>query len=160
MICKNCGKNKSESEDDVEWITVNGNHIPVKQGQSKDDAIKDFIDKKGLHSTDFKSYDDAKKYIDRKLTQYGSKQAMTSSPEYRDAYPKIMAIRAKDMSANAIQPMKDVNVKFGDKVSYHAVGSFGNVDIKSGTVISKDGIPYVKLDGSRKTVLWHKGFRK
>lgn len=29
------------------WITVNGNHIPVKKGQSKEEAVKSFIEKKG-----------------------------------------------------------------------------------------------------------------
>ena len=31
-------------DDDVkEWITVNGNHIPIIKGQSKEDAVKSFI---------------------------------------------------------------------------------------------------------------------
>ncbi len=36
----------NESDDDVEWITVKGNHIPIKKGQDKGDAISDFFDKK------------------------------------------------------------------------------------------------------------------
>lgn len=36
-------------EDDVDWITVRGNHIPVKKGQSKEEAVKSFIEgKKGI----------------------------------------------------------------------------------------------------------------
>lgn len=32
------------SDDDIEsWITVKGNHIPIKKGQSKEDAVKSFI---------------------------------------------------------------------------------------------------------------------
>ena len=31
-------------DDDIEsWITVKGNHIPIKKGQSKEDAVKSFI---------------------------------------------------------------------------------------------------------------------
>ena len=37
--------NAKEKDDDIEWITVHGNHIPVKKGQSKDEAVKEFIDK-------------------------------------------------------------------------------------------------------------------
>lgn len=36
--------------DDTEiesWITVKGNHIPIKKGQSKEDAVKSFLEKKG-----------------------------------------------------------------------------------------------------------------
>lgn len=38
---------ENESDDDVEWITVKGNHIPVKKGQSKREAIDEFLEKKG-----------------------------------------------------------------------------------------------------------------
>ena len=30
----------AKNDDDTEWITVKGNHIPVKEGQSKAEAIK------------------------------------------------------------------------------------------------------------------------
>jgi len=36
----------TESDDNIEWITVKGNHIPIKKGQDKGDAIADFFDKK------------------------------------------------------------------------------------------------------------------
>jgi hypothetical protein len=36
---------KDESSEDIEWITVNGAHIPVKGGQSKDEAIRDHFGK-------------------------------------------------------------------------------------------------------------------
>jgi len=34
-----------EVDDDIQWITVKGAHIPIKKGQSKDDAVKDFFSK-------------------------------------------------------------------------------------------------------------------
>lgn len=35
-------------DSDIEsWITVKGNHIPIKKGQSKEDAVKSFIESKG-----------------------------------------------------------------------------------------------------------------
>ena len=33
--------------EDIEWITVKGNHIPIKKGQSKEDAVKSFLENKG-----------------------------------------------------------------------------------------------------------------
>lgn len=36
----------AKNNDDTKWITVKGNHIPVKEGQSKAEAIKEFLDKK------------------------------------------------------------------------------------------------------------------
>lgn len=38
----------NKKDDDIEWITVRGNHIPIKKGQSKDEAVKEFLkDKEG-----------------------------------------------------------------------------------------------------------------
>jgi len=36
-----------EVDDDVQWITVSGSHIPIKKGQSKDEAVKKFLADKG-----------------------------------------------------------------------------------------------------------------
>ncbi|MBO7696241.1 MAG: DUF2213 domain-containing protein [Methanobrevibacter sp.] len=46
--------NAKEKDDDVEWITVHGNHIPIKKGQSKDEAVKEFIEKQQGESFDKK----------------------------------------------------------------------------------------------------------
>lgn len=37
-----------DDDNDIEsWITVKGNHIPIKKGQSKEDAVKSFLESKG-----------------------------------------------------------------------------------------------------------------
>ncbi len=33
-----------EDDDDIEWITVKGNHIPIREGQTKEEAIQEFIE--------------------------------------------------------------------------------------------------------------------
>ena len=43
---KNGVKITNVSDEDVDWITVRENHIPVKKGQSKEEAIKSFIESK------------------------------------------------------------------------------------------------------------------
>lgn len=35
-----------DKDDDIEWITVKGNHIPIKKGENKEDAIKSFFESK------------------------------------------------------------------------------------------------------------------
>jgi hypothetical protein len=37
----------ADDEDIQEWITVRGNHIPIKKGQTKEEAVKSFIESKG-----------------------------------------------------------------------------------------------------------------
>lgn len=36
-----------KDDDIVSWITVKGNHIPIMKGQSKEDAVKSFLESKG-----------------------------------------------------------------------------------------------------------------
>lgn len=36
-----------EAEDDTEWITVKGAHIPIKKGENKDEVVKSFLAKQG-----------------------------------------------------------------------------------------------------------------
>lgn len=36
-----------EAEDDTEWITVRGAHIPIKKGENKDEVVKSFLAKQG-----------------------------------------------------------------------------------------------------------------
>lgn len=43
-------------EEPEEWITVRGNHIPIMKGESKDEAVKKFLEKKGLDKTEKSDY--------------------------------------------------------------------------------------------------------
>lgn len=36
-----------EADEDTEWITVRGAHIPIKKGENKDEVVKNFLAKKG-----------------------------------------------------------------------------------------------------------------
>ena len=48
----------NKNDDDLQWITVKGNHIPVKKGQSKDEAVKEFLEgKKETGSKDYNTGD-------------------------------------------------------------------------------------------------------
>lgn len=35
----------NSKDDDIKWITVKGNHIPIKKGQTEDEAVKAFLSK-------------------------------------------------------------------------------------------------------------------
>lgn len=50
-------KENANDEDIKEWITVRGNHIPVMKGQTKEEAVKGFIEKKKGGDTKDKSQD-------------------------------------------------------------------------------------------------------
>lgn len=35
-----------DADDNITWITMKGNHIPIKEGQTKEEAVKSFIERK------------------------------------------------------------------------------------------------------------------
>lgn len=39
-----------DNEEDITWITVKGNHIPIKNGQNKEEAVKNFFERKKAES--------------------------------------------------------------------------------------------------------------
>lgn len=39
-------KISADSDEDIEWITVRGTHIPIKKGESKEQAVKNFLEGK------------------------------------------------------------------------------------------------------------------
>lgn len=43
-------KNADDGKE-IEWITVKGNHVPIKEGQDKGEAIKDFFEDKKKYET-------------------------------------------------------------------------------------------------------------
>lgn len=46
MIDKDNNILSGKGEQDIEWITVNGSHIPIKEGESKQEAIDKFTENK------------------------------------------------------------------------------------------------------------------
>ena len=57
--------------DDVEWITVKDNHIPIKKGQSKDEAVKKFLEGKRFDTKD--GGDKAKVYTEDTYDEFHKK---------------------------------------------------------------------------------------
>jgi hypothetical protein len=120
----------------------------------------------------FASYDDALLWLEKESKKYKSKNDFYSSYEYKKAYPVInelyMLERRKDESKEREEAkiaMEQAGVKFGDRVGYDYI-VYLQVEEYTGEVISRNGIPYVKLDEGqqtmtgKKSVKWHKGWRK
>lgn len=43
---KNINPYSQDADEDIEWITVRGTHIPIKKGESKEQAVKNFLEGK------------------------------------------------------------------------------------------------------------------
>lgn len=56
-----------DADEDIKWITVKGNPVPIKKGQNKGDAVKEFFEKKNGGS--------AKKTEPKKLEKPAKKEA-------------------------------------------------------------------------------------
>ena len=61
----------NKKDDDIEWITVKGNHIPIKKGQSKDEAVKEFLEGKRSDTKD--GGDKAKVYTEDTYDEFHKK---------------------------------------------------------------------------------------
>lgn len=68
-----------QDADDIEsWITVRGNHIPIRKGQSKEDAVKSFLESKGSEEKTVQSamgYGWTGVKLEGKYHQYRNKEA-------------------------------------------------------------------------------------
>ena len=116
----------------------------------------------------FTSYEDAQKWIEGKSKEYKNKNEFLASQEYKDALPDINAlykVEKADYAKKAKDAMDESGVKIGDRVIYDYVTPFG-AETYSGTIVDRDGVPFVKFDEGQKTmsgkqsVRWHKGFIK
>lgn len=70
-------ENNSEIES---WITVRGNHIPIKKGQSKEDAVKEFVKSKFENKEwNLENTKTGEKYYANKKTGYFGKETPSHS---------------------------------------------------------------------------------
>jgi len=97
-----------------------------------------------------------------------SRNEFLTTDEYKAAYPYLQQLyRAEKLktAATAVKAMAEVKVNFGDRVGYDYVTPFG-VEPYAGEIVSRNGIPYIKLDEGQTTikgtrsVRWHKGWKK
>ena len=85
-------------DDDIEWITVKGNHIPVKKGQSKEEAVKEFIE--------------SKKGKDKKETYYEGDMEESYTDSYADSIKKDFEefMKSKNCIVQAINEIKETDM--------------------------------------------------
>jgi len=115
----------------------------------------------------FKSYEEAMDFINRRIKDFPSKDAYYSSEEYKKIYPILNRLRKEALtftSKKAKVAMKEVGAKEGDCVEYSVANPFGEIFVLEGKIkLDKLGIPYVHLaeptTRGKKKIRWHKGFR-
>lgn len=89
-------------DDDIQWITVKGNHIPIKKGENKEDAIKAFFESKNKSAkaekspekSQNKSQGSGNKAKSEKSPSGGKKEFM-SKKEYASVYNNVKHILNK-----------------------------------------------------------------
>lgn len=88
-------------EDDIEWITVRGRHIPIKKGQSKEDAIKEAFSDKG---------EGGQEKLDK---------GKSSVKIYKNAMKKVREFKAKTDGTYDFKTGKPKDYPNGYSVSFH-----------------------------------------
>lgn len=69
----------ANNDEDITWITVRGRHIPIKEGQSKGEAIKEAFNKSGEKSHKSGGEKSAKKYTHEEEKKSVGKSGVTKS---------------------------------------------------------------------------------
>ncbi len=118
------------------------------------------------------TYQDAMDYISMKQKEMGRDEFL-SSDEYKKIYPLIKKLHSVEKSLNkqetkklAQKAMEEAGVSFGDRVEYVFFDMFMGANHYTGTIIDKNGIPYVTYDKGLKDMQgnksgrWHKGWKK
>lgn len=116
--------------DDVQWITVKGNHIPIKEGQSKEDAVKSFFEsKKGNSNNTNKEskyspeFEIVRKNALAKGNVYGGKYTQKSKAEAYKEYKNDTSSKENMKKANefvngkpesSVKLSKGMTLKFSD----------------------------------------------
>ena len=96
--------------DDIEaWITVRGNHIPIKKGESKEDAVKSFFEKKSDVSGG-KEESGSKKDVD---------SGKNGGKVYKNTMSKVRGFKAKEDGTFDFVTGKPKNYSDGYSVSFH-----------------------------------------
>lgn len=86
----------NKNDDDLEWITVKGNHIPVKKGQSKDEAVKEFLEGKGEGKQNNKEADIALTMMAQDYEKRGNKGTVDRANELKEKLKKGEELSDKD----------------------------------------------------------------
>ena len=87
-----------EDKEDLQWITVNGNHIPIKEGQSKEEAVKSFIEsKEGKNETNQFGRTAKEKKV-KELEEKVGKALEENNKEKYEAYNEQLKIEKQNLS--------------------------------------------------------------
>ena len=105
-----------DADEEITWITVKGNHIPIKKGENKEDAIKSFFE--------------SKKSGEKSSQTSESKQSKATTPEKAKSASGVNSKPYKDMMARAKKSKENKSITV-DSVLKDAValGKFSEKDI-------------------------------
>lgn len=125
-----------DKDDDITWITVRGRHIPIKEGQTKEDAIKEAFNKSGENAqkTDTKKSEksSAQPKKDSKPLDNDKKSAISNSgggkipKQYHTAYKQMMdtvhkSAETEVSTADAINAAVALSEKLGKGITREAI---------------------------------------
>lgn len=87
-----------DKDDNIEaWITVKGNHIPIMKGQSKEDAVKSFLEKKGGNTKSDNGMSKGHKRLGELNKKYGTQKGylVQSEEPLKSKKQRILEINNK-----------------------------------------------------------------
>lgn len=135
-----------DADDDIQWITVKGNHIPIKKGESKEDAIKAFFESKGSKSTASKPKESSGSGNKSKAeSSSGGKKPFMTEKEYASVKKNVEHILKKAVASEpkitkdlkSIEGIKLLGLDYRLKTEKSAVEKVKRERIEKGEKIAK-----------------------
>lgn len=102
--------------DDIEWITVRGNHIPIKKGQSKEDAVKSFLESKGGSSKTESKPESSKSEKQGSLKEKMQKIIQRNGKVYGWETEGLEKF-AENVEGKSIEQLKELHKAYKDRVA-------------------------------------------
>ena len=141
---------KEKDEDEVEWITVKGNHIPVGKGQSKEEAVKSFIEGKKNGGSEKESKQKKPEfYVSTENDGDGQYYTVKAKSEKKNGMD--IPLKKFETQKEAFEYKDEMDSKFSDKKEpskedeVEKMSSFlkDEISLTDGDHVEMDGIEYV-----------------
>lgn len=116
---KNINPYSQDTDEDIEWITVRGTHIPIKKGESKEQAVKNFLEGKRNGGTE----------------QSGGEHKIGDKIKFRDRWGDTIEGEIEDINT----PNKDNPYDYKLAVKNQETGSTGMEWIKKEQLVKESG---------------------
>ena len=111
------------NDNNITWVTINGQHIPIGAGETKDEAVKRFLSKKNKKKED--ATDRQYREIEERQKEKDALNEDRKTESTQDAHSKVITELSKDKYEDGtydVSNLKPVEYESGYQVTFCQIG--------------------------------------